>query len=727
MVMGERRMSTEDTFFKGKRPWSKIKDAVLKDYLPPYLKKVNKLGQRIILIDAFAGPGIFENGHRENRIGSPLIICRTAENHIPGKYLAIFVNPNKAHHIKLKKVVYEFAPQEAVKLLLGTAQELLSGVVKVLTKQTLFIYLDPFGLKDCEFNLIKSFLERDILYSTEILVNLSMPTLHRLATRKVQRNGRQTDQSKKLNDSLTKVLGDDYWKEIMWNDSLSAEDKELKVMEKYRELLKKYLPYTGSCPVREKAGKRIKYFITFCSRHSDAMLLMNDSMCKAYFKRMHEEEFKGTLFEGRIDWRTTKDSGSIEPVILEAVNRTPGKSRKDLWLAIIQEHFMKWTSSEYKDSLQKLVEQENLISPTPRKTKRLNDDCLLFPKNKSSNQPSQGRLLIREPITIYPQIRREPYRKIKIHFDRYKMLDGTSRILVKRMADGSIIKRFDKTPYPVKPTNVVCPHFLELKWAYGCPFDCSWCYLKGTFRFRPEGIKPGYKPLEKVRLHMETFLQEVETPEILNTGEIADSLMQENGDCPFSKFIISMFERQNRHKVLFVTKSTNIKNLLEVTSQKQAIISFSLNAEPVASEWEKRAPSVKKRIEAARKLSDAGYEVRIRIDPIVPIETWEECYIRLIDEILSRFIPKRITLGSLRGLQSTINGTNDTSWVKYLKESSNWGRKIDFTTRYRVYKAILGYLNSRYDFHDIALCKETKAMWEKLKMAWTQIKCNCVW
>ncbi|GAH99661.1 unnamed protein product, partial [marine sediment metagenome] len=59
-----------------------------------------------------------------------------------------------------------------------------------------------------------------------------------------------------------------------------------------------------------------------------------------------------------------------------------------------------------------------------------------------------------------------------------------------------------------------------------------------------------------------------------------------------------------------------------------------------------------------------------------------ESYIELIDEIFLRFIPERVTFGSLRGLQSTINGTKDTSWVKYLKEGSNWGRKIDFTTRY---------------------------------------------
>jgi len=39
--------------------------------------------------------------------------------------------------------------------------------------------------------------------------------------------------------------------------------------------------------------------------------------------------------------------------------------------------------------------------------------------------------------------------------------------------------------------------------------------------------------------------------EVLNTGEIADSLMNETGDKSFSKFIIPLFEKQDRHKVLF--------------------------------------------------------------------------------------------------------------------------------------------------------------------------------
>jgi spore photoproduct lyase len=221
-------------------------------------------------------------------------------------------------------------------------------------------------------------------------------------------------------------------------------------------------------------------------------------------------------------------------------------------------------------------------------------------------------------------------------------------------------------------------------------------------------------------------LDEVTTPEILNTGEIADTLMFESGEQPFSKFIIRLFSSQKLHKVLLLTKSANIKNLLDIEPRNQAIISFSLNAVPVAEKWEK-APSVLERIEAATKVYQAGYEVRIRIDPMVPIEDWQEGYSRLIDMIFKNLIPERITLGSLRGLQSTINGCTDRSWVKYLKESSNWGRKIDSQTRYDMYSTMIRQLESRYRFTRIALCKETVQTWNSLKMDYRNIRCNCLW
>ncbi len=316
---------------------------------------------------------------------------------------------------------------------------------------------------------------------------------------------------------------------------------------------------------------------------------------------------------------------------------------------------------------------------------------------------------------------------MRITYREYQLLDGCKESAVKYVADSSIINRFDKTPLPAKEADVVCPHFLELKWAYGCPFDCAWCYLKGTFRFQPTKTKPVIKDRIKVALHAKRFLEEVTTPEILNTGEIADSLMAEGTSEPFSKFIIPMFEEQDRHKVLFVTKSDNIKHLLEINPHNQAIISFSLNANEVAKRWERGAPSIDRRIQAGRKLSEAGYEVRVRIDPIVPILNWEKHYITVVDQIFTSFIPSRITLGSLRGLQSTVNGCTDQSWVEYLKESSNWGKKIDFKNRYEMYATIINELKEGYSYSEVALCKETVAMWGRLGMDYKKIKCNCVW
>lgn len=316
---------------------------------------------------------------------------------------------------------------------------------------------------------------------------------------------------------------------------------------------------------------------------------------------------------------------------------------------------------------------------------------------------------------------------LKIVVCKYQLLSGSTTSLVQQVGDGSIIKRFDKTPLPTKNTNVICPHFLELKWAYGCPFDCAWCYLKGTFRFLPTGTKPVIKDYKKIELHTRRFLDEVTTPEILNAGEIADSLMSEGSSEPFSKFILPKFEEQNRHKVLFVTKSDNIKHLLETNSHNQVIISFSFNADEVAKKWEGGAPSVDRRIEAGRKLSQAGYEVRIRIDPIVPVPDWETYYINLVNQIFANFRPERITLGSLRGLQSTINGSTDRSWLQFLKENSNWGKKVDFKTRYEIYATIINHLQKSYNYRDVALCKETVAMWVRLGMDYRKIKCNCIW
>lgn len=314
---------------------------------------------------------------------------------------------------------------------------------------------------------------------------------------------------------------------------------------------------------------------------------------------------------------------------------------------------------------------------------------------------------------------------LSIEFKNMMRLNGEVNPTFSNMADGSIITIFDKTPFPINKNDVVCPHFIELKWANGCNFDCAWCYLNGTFRFRSIGKKPYIKDSEKIINHVKNYLDQNELPSILNSGELSDSLVFENTKNALSKTILPLFKSQNKHKLLIVTKSNAIDDILSSNSQSITIISFSVNSFEVANRWEHGSPTPNERIDAAKKLYDNGYEIRMRIDPIVPIENWENEYSNLIDYMFERVIPERITIGSLRGLQSTINNSKDKSWVKFLDDSSNWGKKISFNKRYVMYRYIIDYLNNVYDYYNIGLCKETVEMWDELCMNYKNIKCNC--
>jgi len=287
-----------------------------------------------------------------------------------------------------------------------------------------------------------------------------------------------------------------------------------------------------------------------------------------------------------------------------------------------------------------------------------------------------------------------------------------------------IIVHFEKTPF-----NIVCPHFWELRWAFGCPFDCAYCYLQGTGR----GNKtPRYRPILKViKAINKAFKHDYfrKHPSIFNSGELSDSLMNPN----YMKQIADFFETQNTHKLLLLTKSSGVKWLAEKL-RKQTIVSFSLNATEVWKRWEKRTPSPLQRINAAKLLLESGYDVRFRIDPIFPIENWKQHYEDLIYSLFSILPsdPNRITLGTPRGLAKTLIFAKDRSWEKIAftenPESTGWGKKAPDKLRKEIYLFFYDKLdNLGFDKSQIGICKETTAMWQELGLDQKLCKCNCVW
>jgi len=293
---------------------------------------------------------------------------------------------------------------------------------------------------------------------------------------------------------------------------------------------------------------------------------------------------------------------------------------------------------------------------------------------------------------------------------------------------------FDKTPTMRKNTDVYCPHFSQLAWSHGCPFHCLWCYLQGTYRWesyktKDHSVPPKWKNREEIEKAVTAFLVAPNLkPHLLNSGELSDSLWTERSSRPFSELIMSYF-KGTKHKVLFLSKMTDVQHFLENKWQKNAILSWSINAVAVANRYEKRAPDPMERIKAAKLVSDAGYTVRVRLDPMVPVEDWPRHYGDIIGSVCENFKPERVTLGTLRGLASTIAASKDREWVKYLTESSNWGRKPSLETRLAMYSFAIESFRKR-GIRKIAVCKDTKQIWNVLKtkygLDYHKMMCNCL-
>jgi len=290
---------------------------------------------------------------------------------------------------------------------------------------------------------------------------------------------------------------------------------------------------------------------------------------------------------------------------------------------------------------------------------------------------------------------------------------------VEEWEGNGVVKLFSKTP-----KDIACGPFWEIRWAYGCPLDCSYCYLRGTMRGK---MKPSYVRIEEVKRCITEAFKNLQSPQIFNSGELCDSLMNPL----IMAEIVDLFETQSKHKIYLLSKFgvKNIGFLLE-KKRKQTICAWSINAEPVARIWEKSAAKPKDRIRAASLVWEEGYDTRIRFDPVFPIKNWKTHYSKIIDNVFSELLPNRIILGTPRGLWKTIHyaklaGT-DMEWSNYFAEDSGWGKKLDFNQRKEIYSFFYEKLESLdYPIHKTSMCKETIEMWSDLGYRDKPKMCNC--
>ncbi len=167
--------------------------------------------------------------------------------------------------------------------------------------------------------------------------------------------------------------------------------------------------------------------------------------------------------------------------------------------------------------------------------------------------------------------------------------------------------------------------------ATGCMGHCHYCYLQTTLGSKPY-IRT-YVNLEEIFDKAKEYIDE-RKPEITRFEAACTSDIVGIDYLTHSlKKAIEFMGKMEYGRLRFVTKYHFVDHLLDAKHNGHTRFRFSVNSRYVIKNFEPGTSSFDERLEAARKVANAGYPLGFVIAPIYRHEGWEEGYRELIERL----------------------------------------------------------------------------------------------
>ena len=264
---------------------TKAKIAILESYLIRWFQIMGsaKVGQDLVYVDGFAGPGEYTNYSKGSPIAALVAasksLASTAITWRAGDLHCIFIEADRkrfnhlddrlepfknitpfqnSQHLKIQPVNATFS--EGVAQLKAQLPKAFSGA------EPLFIFIDPFGATGVGFSNIAEILDAPC---SEVLLNLDADGIDRIY---------QDFNSPKHSDLMNEIFGEGLWKGKL-STAATPSQRYRQVLDLYIDNLrfKTKVKYAFAFEMR-KSDDKLDYFLVFLSHHPLGLRKMKEVM-----------------------------------------------------------------------------------------------------------------------------------------------------------------------------------------------------------------------------------------------------------------------------------------------------------------------------------------------------------------------------------------------------------------------------------------------------------------
>jgi len=205
-----------------------------------------------------------------------------------------------------------------------------------------------------------------------------------------------------------------------------------------------------------------------------------------------------------------------------------------------------------------------------------------------------------------------------------------------------------QTVLPAPPDYSIGPeHNYYFSHMLNCLYDCRYCFLQGMYRSANYLLFVNFEAFER---DIEATRREVDGELCLFSGYDCDSLAMESLT-GFAEHFIPWFSERPELQMELRTKSVNTRFLEASDPVPNIIPAFTLSPDAIAREIEHGAPAFERRLNRLKSLTQQGWKVGLRLDPLIPWPGFQELYAEMIEALFHEVDPDMIhsvTLGPMR-------------------------------------------------------------------------------